>query len=95
MVDLESALKKLDRLTQEEARMALAGVLRVTHSVRDEARVVGAGSQIDDSSDGKRDRRSPVFVNMTALLYLLVLMHTPREPSKTVTPRMAFSRRSV
>ncbi|KAH9052803.1 hypothetical protein EDB87DRAFT_342434 [Lactarius vividus] len=33
--DLEDAVKKLDRLTQEEARMALAEVLRLTHSVRD------------------------------------------------------------
>ncbi|KAF8274642.1 hypothetical protein EI94DRAFT_1712774 [Lactarius quietus] len=40
MADLEDALKKLDRLTQEEARMALAEVLRITHSVRDEVKVV-------------------------------------------------------
>ena len=40
MADLESALKKLDRLTQEEARMALAEVLKVTHSIRDEVKVV-------------------------------------------------------
>ena len=33
--DLEDAVKKLDRLTQEEARMALAEVLRITHNVRD------------------------------------------------------------
>ncbi|KAH9053155.1 hypothetical protein EDB87DRAFT_286188 [Lactarius vividus] len=33
--DLEDAVKKLDRLTQEEARMALAEVLRLTHNVRD------------------------------------------------------------
>ena len=38
--DLEDALKKLDRLTQEEARMALAEVLKVTHSVRDGVKVV-------------------------------------------------------
>ncbi|KAH9037394.1 hypothetical protein EDB83DRAFT_2318587 [Lactarius deliciosus] len=38
--DLEDAVKKLDRLTQEEARMALAEVLRVTNSVRDEVEVV-------------------------------------------------------
>ena len=31
--DLEDALKKLDRLTQEEARMALAENLRVTNIV--------------------------------------------------------------
>ena len=40
MADLEDALKKLDRLTQEEARMALAEVLRITHNVRDEVKVV-------------------------------------------------------
>ena len=31
--DLEDALKKLDRLTQEEARMAIAENLRGTHNV--------------------------------------------------------------
>ena len=35
MADLEDALKNLDRLTQEEARMANAEVLRMTHSIRD------------------------------------------------------------
>ena len=40
MADLEDALKKLDRLTQEEARVALSEVLRITHNVRDEVKVV-------------------------------------------------------
>ena len=40
MTDLEGALKKLDQLTQEEARMALAEVLGITHSIRDEVKVV-------------------------------------------------------
>ena len=40
MADLEGALKRLDRLTQEEARMALAEVLKITHNVRDELKVV-------------------------------------------------------
>jgi hypothetical protein len=38
--DLEDAVKRLDRLTQEEARMALAEVLKITHSIRDEVEVV-------------------------------------------------------
>ena len=38
--DLEDALKKLDILTQEEARMALAENLRITHSLRDGVKVV-------------------------------------------------------
>ncbi|KAH9016751.1 hypothetical protein EDB84DRAFT_711918 [Lactarius hengduanensis] len=33
--DIEDALQRLDRLTQEEARMATAEVLRLTHSVED------------------------------------------------------------
>ncbi|KAH8990939.1 hypothetical protein EDB86DRAFT_2831048 [Lactarius hatsudake] len=41
--DLEDAIKKLDRLTQEEARMALAEVLKVTHIVRDDAYPITKG----------------------------------------------------
>ena len=40
IVELEDALKKLDRLTQEEARMALAEMLRVTHNTCDEVKIV-------------------------------------------------------
>jgi hypothetical protein len=38
--DLEDAVKRLDNLTQEEARMAIAEVLRITHSVRNEVKAV-------------------------------------------------------
>ena len=44
MTDLENAVKRLDNLTQEEARMALAEVLRITHDVRDEVKVVIEGA---------------------------------------------------
>jgi hypothetical protein len=37
---LEDALKRLDKLTHEEARMATAQVLKATHSVRDDLKVV-------------------------------------------------------
>jgi hypothetical protein len=33
--DIENALKRLDRLTREEAQMAVAENLKVTHSIRD------------------------------------------------------------
>ncbi|KAH9029581.1 hypothetical protein EDB85DRAFT_2275987 [Lactarius pseudohatsudake] len=48
--DLENAVKKLDRLTQEEARMALAEVLKITHIVRDDVKVVDGKVE---SIDGK------------------------------------------
>ena len=38
--DIEDALKRLDKLTQEEARMATAQVLKVTHTVDDRVRGV-------------------------------------------------------
>jgi hypothetical protein len=42
--DLEDALKKLDKLTHEEARMATAQVLKATHAVDD--RVRGVADQV-------------------------------------------------
>ena len=57
MSDIEDALKRLDRLTQEEARMALSEVLRITHNIRDEVEVVdGKVEKVEDKVeviDGK------------------------------------------
>jgi hypothetical protein len=39
LADLEDALKKLDRLTQE-ARMSHADIPRITHSIREEVKIV-------------------------------------------------------
>ena len=53
MADLEDALKKLDRLTQEEARMAHAEVLRIAHSIRKEVKMVdGKVEKVDDKVEG-------------------------------------------
>ena len=38
--DIEDALKKLDRLTQEEARMAAAQVLHVANTVDDTVKAI-------------------------------------------------------
>ncbi|KAH9016734.1 hypothetical protein EDB85DRAFT_702270 [Lactarius pseudohatsudake] len=51
--DIEDALQKLDRLTQEEARMATAEVLRVTHGVDDKVKVVGF--QVEGVNKGVQD----------------------------------------
>jgi hypothetical protein len=53
MADLEDALKKLDRFTQEEARMAHTEVLRITHSIRNEVKMVdgkveGVGDKVEE-----------------------------------------------
>ncbi len=56
--DVEDRLKKLDRLTQEEADMAAAQVLKATHAVDDAGRVRGVadialsvGDQVHGVSD--------------------------------------------
>ena len=55
--DLEDALKKLDRLTQEEARMAIAENLRITHSVRDEVKVVDSKvERVEDKVEDVGDK---------------------------------------
>ncbi|KAI9429247.1 hypothetical protein H4582DRAFT_2152318 [Lactarius indigo] len=43
--DIEDALERLDKLTQEEARMATAELVRLTHSVDYEVKCVGKGVQ--------------------------------------------------
>jgi hypothetical protein len=42
--DIEDALKRLDTLTQEEARIATAEVLKVTHKVDDKVTVLVDGA---------------------------------------------------
>jgi hypothetical protein len=44
--DVEAALQRLDRLTQEEARVALAHTLEVVHGLFDTLRVVMDGVSI-------------------------------------------------
>jgi hypothetical protein len=56
LADLEDSLKKLDRLTQEEARMAHAEVLRITHSIREGVKMVDGkveevGDKVADVGD--------------------------------------------
>jgi len=43
--DIEDALKRLDTLTQEEARMAISEVLKVTHIMDDKMRIIIDGAQ--------------------------------------------------
>ena len=47
--DIEVALGRLDRLTQDEVRMAAAQGLKVTHEVDD--KVQGVGDRVRDVGD--------------------------------------------
>ena len=68
MADLEDALKKLDRLTQEEARMANAEVLRITYSICDEVQIVGGKvEEVGDKVDGV-DEKVQVVIDGARIL---------------------------
>ena len=47
--DIEDALKRLDRLMQEEALMAAAQILKLTHTV--DKKVTGVGNKLEDVDD--------------------------------------------
>ena len=54
--DIEDALKRLDKLTQEEARLASAQILRLAHSIEDKVKVVdgkvtGVSNKLKDVDD--------------------------------------------
>ena len=51
--EIEDSLVRLDKLTQEEARMASAEQLKMTHSVDD--RVKGVEGQVQDVRDDVQD----------------------------------------
>ena len=65
MADLEDALKRLDWLTQEEARMANAEVLRITQGIRDGVKVVD--DKVEDVGDQVQcvDDKVQVVINGT------------------------------
>ena len=79
MADLEDALKKLDRLTQEEARMANAEVLRITHSIQDGVKIIDSkvekvvdkvgdvGDKVQVVIDGTRNLSSHLKLFLTSM----------------------------
>ena len=67
--DIEDALKRLDKLTQEEARMATAQVLKITHAVDD--RVLGVDNRVagvDDKVASVDDRVKAVDDKVAAVI---------------------------
>ena len=65
---MEDTLKKLDKLTQEEARMAVAENLKATHSVDDRVRgVANTVVAIDNRVAGVDDRLAGVDVRVAGV----------------------------
>jgi hypothetical protein len=56
--DIEDSLERLDKLTQEEVRMASAEMLKMTHSVDD--KVIGVDDRVKDVEGKVQDVRCDV-----------------------------------
>ena len=73
MAGLEDALKRLDRLTQEEARMAHVEVLRVTNSIRDSVNIIdGKVEEVGDQVQRVDDRVQVVIDGARGILCRLL-----------------------
>jgi hypothetical protein len=83
--DIEDALARLDKLTQEEARMAAAQILRLTHSVDDKVKA------IDDKVTGVRDGMKDVNDKMDLVLNGTPDVLTPQ--NLMILTRKTFLRR--
>jgi hypothetical protein len=69
--DIEDALKRLDRLTEEEVQMAAAQVLKATHTTDDTGRVRGVADialGVDNRVAGVGDQLKGVDNKVTAVM---------------------------
>jgi hypothetical protein len=60
--DIEDNLERLDRLTQEEARMASAELLKMTHSV--DGKVMGVRGDVRDKVQDVDDRVQDISIRV-------------------------------
>lgn len=58
--DIEDSLQRLDKLTQEEARMASAELMKITHSIDD--KLVGVDDGIKGIDERVQDVRGDVQI---------------------------------
>ena len=82
--DIEDALKRLDTLTMEEARMAIAETLKVTNRVDNKVTVLIDG--------GHEEKRS--YSHLT-VMHSLGLIYSHREPVTREIAKVAVSSRSL
>jgi hypothetical protein len=64
--EMEDALKRLDNLTQEEARMAAAQILKVTHDVDERMKGVANTVEVIDNKVAGVDERIAVVDDRVA-----------------------------
>ena len=98
--DIEDSLDKLDKLTQEEARMASAELLKITHSVDGKVKDVQEDVQdVGNKVQGIDDRLQGIGVDVKDELYQinrslsfsrLLLVLSPQTASQGTNSEIAF-----
>jgi anion-transporting ArsA/GET3 family ATPase len=84
--DMEDALKKLDTLTNEEARMATAQVLKATHTVDDRVRgVEDKVLDVDDKVTVVIDGTQPSSINHEENMFNSDALRGKRSKSRHTT----------
>ena len=77
---MEDALKRLDKLTQEEARMAAAQNLKATHTVDERVKGVIDTVEAIDNKVADVDERvkeiAGLLSNLTSADYVVLLIHS-------------------
>jgi hypothetical protein len=68
--DMEDALKRLDKLTHEEARMATAEVLRATHAINEGVRGVGEQVIAVDDRVASVDNKVAEVINGAQVIFI-------------------------
>jgi hypothetical protein len=101
--DIEDSLERLDKLTQEEARMASAEQLKMTHSVDVKVmgvddRVRGVENQVQDARSDVRDVGDKVQsvdgkldqANRSLSLQTLIIFPRAQTPSQGISSEITF-----
>ena len=96
--DIEDALGRLDRLTQEEVRMAAAQGLKATHEVDSKVQVVndkvqGVGNRVQHVADEIDGQKRPSSYRMISFLMNANSSH--RDPATKGPQNLALSPRYI
>jgi hypothetical protein len=96
--EIEDSLQRLDKLTQEEARMASAELLKVTNGIDGNVQDISNRVQyVDDRIQGVNDKLEQVdrSLPLYPLLIFRRLRYYYREPAQRQPLTMAFAIRPI
>ncbi|KAH9166811.1 hypothetical protein EDB89DRAFT_2101116, partial [Lactarius sanguifluus] len=94
--DIEDALGRLDRLTQQEMQMAIVQVLKVAHHVKDGVQTVGEQVQgVDDKVNVAIEGTSGTFLPLTNVVVNLYMSRRQGNKGSCATSSKQYGRRKA